>query len=703
MTHAELAGRPPGLAPRPARAQQKGTSSRFLNRELSWIDFDRHVLELACDPTLPLLDRVRFCSIAASNLDEFFAVRMAELHDQAAGGLAGWAPDGRSPGQTLEDARTAILAFQEAQDALWNDDLRPALAAEHIRVCTPHECRPRELRSLVKRLEREVLPLVTPIALRPSTSFPSVPSLGLNLGILVGDGNGNGTRFVCVGVPQDVPRFIEVGGRGVHVAVEDALAQAVPALVGAGSVQLQGVFRVTRDADISVASDADDLLEALELGLQRRRVGDVVRLELGADTPSELRRLLVRELAIDESQVYVSSAPLGLADLAELTALPRPDLTREPWRPVTAHQFSSGGTSLLAQIRRRPLLAHHPYDAYDSSVESFIAAARDSKVAALKATVYRTGTPSGTVASLVDAADSGKHAVCLVELRARFDERRNIEWSRALDRAGVHVAYGVPELKVHAKLCLLVRRERRGLRRYVHIGSGNYHASNASGYEDLSLFTADEEIAADVADVFNAVTGHTPPTVFRKLLVAPWFLRDGVLHEIERVRQAAAAGEIARIRIKVNAFSDPEIIEALYAASRAGTTIELITRGICLLRPGVPGLSDGITVRSVLGPFLEHSRILSFQAGDRLTTWIGSADLMPRNLDRRVEVLAPVEDTRLRARIAGVLDTLLADTRFAWELGPDGRWSRVAPAAGAASSAQETLMRQAAARTKKRH
>ena len=702
MTRVELADRPPpGLAAGRVHPAPVSPSRNFLNRELSWIDFDRRVLELACDPTLPLLDRVRFCSIAASNLDEFFAVRMAELHDQTAGGLAGTAPDGRSPAQTLADARTAILALQARADVLWNDDLRPALADARISVCAPEDCRPREHRSLAKRLERELLPLVTPIALRQSTPFPHVPSLGLSLCVVVGDGNGS--RAVCIGIPQDVPRFLEVGGRGVHVAVEDALAEVVSSLVGTGSVQMQTVFRVTRDADLSVASDADDLLEALELGLRQRRLGDVVRLELPFDAPPEIRELLVHELGIDASQLYVSSAPLGLAALAELAALPRPDLTREPWRPITSHQFSSSGSALLTKIRRRPLLAHHPYDAYDTSVESFVAASHDPKIAALKATVYRTGKPSGTVASLVDAADRGEHAVCLVELRARFDERRNIEWSRALDRAGVHVAYGVPELKIHAKLCLLVRRERSGLRRYVHIGSGNYHASNASAYEDLSLFTADEEIAADVADVFNAVTGHTPPAVFRKLLVGPWFLREGVLHEIERVTHAAAAGELARIRIKVNAIADPEVIEALYAASRAGATVELITRGICLLRPGVPGLSDRITVRSVLGPFLEHSRILSFQAGDRLSTWIGSADLMPRNLDRRVEVLAPVEDTRLRARVAGVLDALLADTRFAWELGQDGRWSRVAPPSGGDGvSAQETLMRQAAARAKKR-
>jgi polyphosphate kinase len=684
-----------------ARLSRPSASGRFLNRELSWIEFDRRVLALAADPTVPLLDRVRFCAIAASNLDEFFAVRMAELDDQTAAGLTRKSADGRTPAETLEDVRAAIVALQAAQDTLWLDVLRPELAAARIRVCSPEECRPRELRSLTKRFEREVLPLLTPIALGPAAPFPQVRSLGLNVGVLLG--REGGSRFVYVGLPPDVERFIEVGSRGVRVPMDEALIHFLPAVVG-DDVRAHAVFRVTRDADLSLADDADDLLEALETGLHRRTHGDVVRLELGTDTPSAIREILVRKLAIEPDHVYESAAPLGLAALAELASVERPDLKRERWLPVTTSEFrSAGGTALLSRIRRRDLLAHHPYDAYDTSVAQFVAASRDSKVAGLKATVYRTGYPSDTVASLVDAADKGKHAVCLVELRARFDERRNIEWSRALERAGVNVVYGARDRKVHAKLCLLVRRERTGLRRYVHIGSGNYHASNASSYEDLSLFTADEDIAADVADVFNAVTGDIKPTVFRKLLVGPWFLREGLLHEIGQVAQAASAGEPARIRIKVNALVDPEIVTALYAASAAGATVEVITRGICVLRPGVPGFSERITVRSVLGPFLEHSRILDFRAGDRVSTWIGSADLMPRNLDRRVEVLAPVEDMKLRARIAGVLDALLADTQFAWALGADGTWSRIDPApAKKRVSAQELLMKQAIKRASRR-
>jgi polyphosphate kinase len=606
-------------------------------------------------------------------------------------------PDGSIPAETLAAARTAIVALQSAQDGLWLNDLQPALAANGIRIVTVAECRPRELRALGKRFERELLPLLTPIAVAPGTPFPHVPSFGLNVGAVVGG------AFVRVNVPADGPRFLEVGGRGARVPVEEAVVHFLPALLG-GEPTEHCVFRVTRDADLGLAEDADDLLEAMETELRRRRFGEVVRLELDGAASPAVAATLTRALAISEDQVYVSDAPLGLASLAELARLHRPELRRRRWRPVTPAAFAGGGgAALLARIRRRDLLVHHPYDAYDATVERFVAAARSPKVAALKATVYRTGKPSATLASLVAAAEAGKTAVCLMELRARFDERRNMEWSRALERAGVDVVYGAPGLKVHAKLSLLVRREQGGLRRYAHIGTGNYHASNASAYEDLGLFTADEDIAADVADLFNAVTGNAQPTVFRKLLVGPWYLRDGLLHELELVRLAAEAGETARVRIKVNALVDPELVNALYGVSTAGATVELVTRGICVLRPGIPGLSERITVRSVLGPFLEHSRILSFQAGDHVSTWLGSADLMPRNLDRRVEVLAPVEDARLRARIDGVLDALLGDTRYSWELGLDGRWARRRPAGGETpQSAQELLMAQAAKRAKKR-
>jgi polyphosphate kinase len=507
---------------------------------------------------------------------------------------------------------------------------------------------------------------------------------------------------VRVNVPSDLPRFVEVGNSGGLVALEDVIMHFLPAIV-AGEVVEQAVFRITRDADFSVSRDADDLLEAVETELLRRRFGDAVRLEVSSGAGPALVSVLRRELHIGLEQVYAKRAPLGLRELQSLAAIDRPDLREKDWKPITRRPFMNRTPDeLLGRIRRRDTLVHHPYDSFDASVGAFSKAARDPRVAAYKATVYRTDDSSPTLSSLVKTAEEGKQAVCLVELKARFDERRNIEWSRALERAGVDVVYGVPDLKIHAKLALLVRHERTGLRRYVHIGTGNYHASNASNYEDLGLFTADEDIAADVADVFNAVTGLSQPTVFRKLLVGPWFLREGILQQIAAVERAAAAGDTARIRIKVNSLMDEEVIEALYAASTAGATVEIVTRGICCLRPGVPGVSERITVHSVLGRFLEHSRILSFQTGDDVAVWIGSADLMPRNLDRRVEVMAPVEDSRLRVEVGAVLDALLSDTRFAWTLGSDGTWRRRRPARGKAPvSAQEALMERAAGRAKK--
>jgi polyphosphate kinase len=692
---------------RATRASRRATAARrkaqgFLNRELSWLDFDRRVLGVAEDESVPLLERVKLCAIVSRNLDEFFAVRVAGLRGQVASRVSRRSPDGRTPAVTLTDIRAKVLELKDAQAALWLDGLKPALAEAGIRVAAVDECAPRELRALKKRFTREIEPLLTPIAVGPTAPFPYLPSLALNVGLLARANGKNERRFVRVNVPDDLPRFLEVGPKGTYVPLEDAIVYFLPEVIGP-SVEAHGIFRITRDADLTLDDDVDDLIEAIEDQLSRRRFGEVVRLELASPWPPELLDTLSRELGIDESRVYESPAPLGLAALSELAELDRPELKDSAWKPVTRRPFPARKPAeLLSQIRRRDILVHHPYDAFDSTVEAFLAATRDPKVAALKATVYRTGNPSATLESLVETAEEGKQAVCLVELKARFDERRNIEWSRALERAGVDVVFGVPELKVHAKLAMLVRREQGQQRRYVHIGTGNYHSSNASIYEDLGLFTADEEIGTDVADVFNAVTGQGTPVGFRKLLVGPWFLREGILHEIARTAHAAEEGEHSAIRIKVNGLADPETVEALYAASRAGVQVEIVSRGICTLRPGVPGLSENIAVRSVLGRFLEHSRVLSFQTGDRVAMWIGSADLMPRNLDRRIEVLVPVEDSRLRADVTAVLDALAADTRFAWELGRDGTWSRVRPEPGTAPrSAQEVLMTRAAKRAKK--
>jgi polyphosphate kinase len=674
---------------------------RFLNRELSWLDYDRRVLELAADPGVPLLERVKLCAGVSANLDEFFAVRVARLLRQARTASPAPSPDGRLPAETLADCRDRVLDLIDDQATLWLDQLQPALADARIRIARVDECRPRELATLTRRFSTEIAPILTPIAVGALSPFPYARSQALNMGLGVRDPDTAGTRFIRVAIPQGVSRLVSVG-TGAFVLLENAIAELAHTLLG--DVDLDGVvvFRVTRDSDISISPDAEDVLEAVETQLMERRFADVVRLEVDAAAPAQLVHLLERELAVPEGHVYENEAPVGLRDLGELARLGRPDLREPRWRPVVRAPFARRRpAALLARIRQGDVLVHHPYDSLEASVGAFVAAARDPKVAVLKATIRRTDGASPTLASLIKAAEEEKQSVCVVELNARFDERRGVEWSRALERAGVEIVFGEPELEVHAKLALLVRRERDVARRYTHIGTGNFSGPNASDYEDLGLITADEEIAADVADLFNAVSARTKPAPFRKLLVGPWFLRDGIMHELEGVRAAARAGEPALVRIKVNSVVDVEVVDALYAAAAAGARIEIVTRGICTLRPGFGLSGERITVRSVLGRFLEHSRIFSFEAGQRSATWIGSADLTSRTFDRRVEVLAPVENARLRADIAFVFDALLADTRFSWRLERDGGWVRTTPQAGEQPiSAQETLMQRATDRAK---
>ena len=668
---------------------------RFLNRDLSWLDFNTRVLELASDDEVPLLERVKLFAIVASNLDEFFAVRIARLEQVVAAGSLRRSADGRTALRTLVDAQRVIVALLAAQERVWLDELRPALATEGIRVAALEQCGRRDLRSLRKHFRREIAPVLSATVLDARTAR-DVPSLKLSIAAIVCEEKTRDRRVVCVGVPDSLPRFVEL--RGALVPLEDVIVRFLPSVVEAGTIEASGVFRITRDANLAVAPDDGDGVDAVEAALLRRPFGDIVRLETGAGVTPALVAALREELGLDAAECYESEAPLALRGLLELADADRPELKSAAWRPVTHGAFAGGDSgALLAEIRRGDVLVHHPYDSFDSSVQAFVSAAGDPWVAGLKATVYRTGDASPTLASLVQAAAVGKGAEAFVEVRARFDERRNIDSGRALERAGVDVVYGVPHVKVHAKLMLLERRERDGVRRYVHIGTGNYHASNACGYEDLSLFTSDEDIAADVAEVFDVITGRASVPVFRKLLVGPWFLRGGILDEIERVTRAATAAQPARIRIKVNSLADPGIVDALYRASRAGVTVEVVTRGICTLRPGVSGVSDRIRVRSVLGRFLEHSRILSFETDERSTTWIGSADLMPRNLDHRIEVLVPVEDDRLQFQLHGIFDALLDDTASSWDLDANGAWRRARPGGGVLpTSAQQTLMTRAA-------
>jgi polyphosphate kinase len=680
------------------------TTARLLNRELSQIDFHARVLELAGDESLPLLERVMFCAIFSSNIDEFFQVRVAGLMEQAESGLTMRSADGLTPQQTLARIRERILGLVAQQSRVWKKELRPALASEGIVVGGIEDCTPKELQKLQRHFEREIYPILTPLAVGPGRPFPYISDLSLSLGVFVADPETGDERFARVKIPEGLARLVDVGKRGLFVPLEQIVAHFLPTLFPGATIVERAVFRVTRDADFEVSDDASDLLEAVESELRKRRFGDVVRLEVSSSATAAMVARLQEGLGADEAQVYRIDTLLDLAELRELAALDRPKLSQEPWIPVVPPRLLRAQADLprvFDEIRRGDLGVHQPYESFRASFELFAhAAAQDPDVIAMKTAVYRTSDDSALVGSLIQAAEDGKQAVCLVELKARFDERRNIEWSRALEKAGVHVAYGFPDVKIHAKMTLVVRREGKELKRYAHIGTGNYHGATARLYEDFGIFTADEDIAADVAELFNFITGFGRPQQFRKLLVAPFTLRDGLVEEIRRVSDAAAAGERARIRLKLNHLVDPAIVEELYSASQAGASIDIVARTTCALRPGVEGLSENIRVRSIVGRFLEHSRIYEFEAGDRSRTYIGSPDLMARNLDHRIEVLVPVEHARIRQEVNAIFDSALADDTNAWLLRPDGEWKRVA-ASERPHSHHGAMMRRAVKRARR--
>jgi polyphosphate kinase len=692
-------------ATRQKRAQT-APEQKLLNRELSWLAMNARVLELAADPDVPLLERIKFCSIFSSNLDEFFMIRVAGLAGQAASGLNVVSHDGLTPHASLAEIRTRVLDLMAAQSKLWTRELQPALAAERIVIARVEDLTEQELNELSLRFEREVYPVLTPLAVGPGQPFPYISGLSVSLALFVRDPDTNEERFARVKVPEGLPRFVPVGDRGLHVPLERAIAHSLPLLFPEMELLERSLFRVTRDADFDVSDEADDLLEAVELELRRRRFGDVVRLEVSSSTSKAMLERLQHGLGVSDGEVYPIHGPLDLADAMELTKLDRPGLKDEPWVPVTRSPFAGAveAGDPFAPIRRADMLVHHPYDSFASSFEAFVrTAAADSQVIGLKTTVYRTSEDSPLVPALIDAAESGKQSVCLVELKARFDERRNIEWSRSLEQAGVHVVYGVPALKIHAKTTLVVRREGGVLRRYVHLGTGNYHALTARLYEDFGLFTCDEDVAADVADLFNYLTGFGRPVKFRKILVAPFTLRDRLIAEIRAVAGSANDGKHARIRLKVNALTDDAVIDELYTASEAGACVEIVARTLCTLRPGVQGLSENVEVRSVFGRFLEHSRLFMFEAGERRTAFLGSADLMPRNLDHRIEVVVPVEEARQREELTSTFSALMDDTAGAWRLLPNGEWQRVRPKKGdRPRSAQTILMRRARRRSARR-
>jgi polyphosphate kinase len=652
-----------------------------MNRELSWLQFNERVLELAEDERTPLLERIKFCAIYASNLDEFFMVRVAGLHDQVDAGIDARGADGLSPGETLERIVRRNRELGARHSHVWDDELSPALAEHGIRVVDCSRCDSDDLQAIDRSFAEQIFPVLTPLAVGPGRPFPYISNLSLSLAVWLRDPVSRAETFARVKVPKEVlPRFVQIG-EGTFVPLESIIARHLDSLFPGMEILRHDYFRVTRDADFTVSDEADDLLRAVEDELRRRRFGEVVRLEVSSSMDPDMREYLIEQLAVDESQVVDVSGLLDLEDLWQLYDVDGHRALRdEPWTPVPPPAFTDGDdepADLMAAMRMGDILVHHPYDSFAASVERFVQqAVRDPDVLAIKMTVYRTSDDSALVPALIDAAERGKQAVCLVELKARFDERRNIGWARALEEAGAHVVHGLPGLKTHAKALLVVRREGRGVRHYVHIGTGNYHAKTARLYEDFGLFTTDREIAQDVAELFNSLTGIARSPDYRKAIVAPDHMRNWFRREVERTIEAHQAGLEARIVLKMNSLVDARSIRALYEASQAGVRVDVNVRGICCLRPGVPGVSENIRVTSVVGRFLEHSRVYGFQRGEERRYWIGSADLMPRNLDTRVELLAPVTAPELVAELEDTLERCLADNTFAWELGPDGSWRR---------------------------
>jgi polyphosphate kinase len=676
--------------PRPAPRRRRRRPSAndlsrpelYLNRELSWLDFNDRVLQLAEDESLPLIERVKFLAIFVTNLDEFFMVRVAGVHDQLHARITSTGPDGLTPAEVLERISKTVREHDRRHSRQFSEVVKPALAEHGIQIvsCEQSGASPAVL---AKHFHDQIFPALTPLAVGHGRPFPYISNLSLSLIVHLRDPQLDQEVFARVKVPKEVlPRFVEIE-RNTFIPLEEMIASHLDTLFPGMAILSHGLFRVTRDADFEVSDEADDLLEAVEEELRRRRFGEVVRLEVSAGLDPAVRTRLIEWLAVDELQVYDVDGLLDMSDLWQIVGVDgHQELRQEPWTPLTHPAFATGdgdeAPDVFAAMRAGDVLVHYPYHSFSTSVERFVKqAVDDPNVLAIKMTVYRTSDDSALVPSLIAAAEKGKQAVCLVELKARFDERLNIRWSKALEEVGAHVVHGIPGLKTHAKAILVVRRERTGVRHYVMSGTGNFHAKNARLYEDFGLFTADPEIGEEVANLFNTLTGYGHPKRQQKVLVAPDAMREPLLEEIDRTIVAHRADQNARITMKMNSLVDPGMIEALYKASQAGVPIELNVRGICCLKPGVPGVSETITVHSVVGRFLEHSRIYSFHRGEDSIYYIGSADLMPRNLDTRVELLVPVENPELQAELDDTLERCLADDTFAWTLDADGGWTRL--------------------------
>ena len=677
----------------------------YLNRELAWIDFNQRVLAQAMDPRTPLLEQAKFSAIFSNNLDEFFMVRVASLKSQVEAGIETPSVDGLSPLEQLAAIQTKLRPLLEQQQQHYRDTLRPQLAEHGVQVLDYEQLNDEQRAWVNKHFRSAIFPVLTPLAVDPAHPFPFISNLSFNIAALIRDPDTGEQQFARVKVPQkNLPRFIKLplelaGQEGLlytAIALEQVVANNLSLLFPGMSVEAHYTFRVTRDADLELRElEADDLMNALQEGLRRRRMGgEVVRLEVSDGMPSDVIDLLMEGMAVGKEDVYRISGPLGLDDLFALTGVPLPKFKDQPQKARIAAPLARAQKALLADgsipeeefesifavLKRGDVLLHHPYDLFSSSVEELInQAAEDPDVLGIKMTLYRVSKDSAVISSLIRAAENGKQVMALVELKARFDEENNIQWARQLENAGVHVVYGVIGLKTHTKITLVLRREKEELRSYVHIGTGNYNSKTSRLYTDLGLLSARPELGQDLVELFNYLTGFSKQQTFRKLLVAPVSLRSGMEALIRREIDHAKAGRGGHIIAKMNSLVDPRIIALLYEASQAGVQIELIIRGICSLRPGLPGQSESVRVVSIIGRFLEHSRVFWFGNGGQAEVFIGSADWMGRNLDRRVEAVTPIDDPVLRSQLENLLQTYLQDNRGAWDMGSDGQFTQRQP------------------------
>jgi polyphosphate kinase len=671
--------------------------SHFINRELSWLEFNERVLEEARDRRHPLLERVKFLSIVSSNLDEFFMIRVAAIREQVLAEVAEPSPDGRTPLQQLVAIHDRTERMVSDMAACFWDDILPALGAAGIRLLTMPELTGEERSSLADLFAREVYPVLTPLAFDPGHPFPYISNLSLSLAVAVRTPEGV-ERFARVKVPDVLSRLVQIpGGNGTasrFVWLEDLISANLGMLFPGMEVIESYAFRVTRNADIEIQEDeAEDLIRSIEESIRQRRFGSVVRVGVQNTMPDRIKDILVENLEVTPHEVYRLRPPLGLSHLAALMKVPRPDLKDPPLHPASP-LGEDENDDIFAAIRRNDIMLHHPYDSFAPVVQFIRSAARDPNVLAIKQTLYRIGKESPLVPLFIEAAENGKQVAVLVELKARFDEENNIGWAKQLERAGIHVVYGLVGLKTHAKMALVVRREQEGIRRYVHLGTGNYNPVTAKIYTDISLFTCRDDITADAVEVFNFLTGYSNRDTYQKLAVAPVNLRERLIALIDREISHAKAGRPAQLIFKMNSLTDTAMIEKLYEASRAGVSIDLIVRGICCLRPGKKGISENIRVISIVGRFLEHSRVFYFANGGEPEVHCGSADLMGRNLDHRVELVFPVEDRRLTAIIMKeVLVTALADRTRARVLGEDGSYTRAEPAVPEKPDSQQVILR----------